>query len=64
MAHIFACLLTLLFSLSSPAMGANGDFWRSSIGAYRSALEAELRIVGQEARTSGAVLNDLLRRVP
>lgn len=33
MAHIFACLLTLLFSLSSPAMGANGDFWRSSIAA-------------------------------
>jgi len=33
-------------------------------GAYRDALETELRAIGQEARTPGAPLNDLLRRVP
>src|SRR5437899_3366626 len=38
MAHIFACLLTLFFSLSSPAMEANSDFCRSSLAAEGGAL--------------------------
>lgn len=33
MPHILACLLTLLFSLSGPAMGGYGDFERSSNAA-------------------------------
>ena len=33
MAHIFACLLVLLFSLSSPAMERNANFWHSSFAA-------------------------------
>jgi hypothetical protein len=30
MNHILICLLTLLFSLSSPAIGKYSDFWQSS----------------------------------
>ncbi len=33
MAHIFACLLVLLFSLSSPAMERNADFGHSTLAA-------------------------------
>lgn len=32
-AHILFCLLTLLFSLSSPALNWNADFWQSSLAA-------------------------------
>jgi Restriction endonuclease fold toxin 7 len=33
MTNILICLLTLLFSMSSPAMERNADFWRSSLAA-------------------------------
>jgi hypothetical protein len=33
MNHAVICLLTLLFSLSSPAMEGNADFWQSSLAA-------------------------------
>jgi len=48
MTRIIACLLTLLFSLSGPAMGANGDFGRkgasglaNEIGIMRAAAEGK-----------------------
>lgn len=37
MTHIFACLLTLFFSLSGPAMGECSDFGQSSIAAESAA---------------------------
>ena len=33
MIHVITCLLTLLFSMSSPAMEMNADFWQSSLAA-------------------------------
>ena len=33
MSQLLVCLLTLLFSLSSPAMERNADFWRSPLAA-------------------------------
>jgi hypothetical protein len=33
MNHILICLLTLLFSMSGPAMGEYSDFWQSSNAA-------------------------------
>ena len=49
MNHILACVLTLLFSMSGPAMGKNSDFCRSSFAAdtgattlYRAVSRAEL----------------------
>ena len=38
MTRFLACLLTLLFSLSSPAMEGNADFWRSPLAAKKPAL--------------------------
>lgn len=42
MNHILLCLLTLFFSLSGPAMGANSDFGRSTLAA-NSAVPKVLR---------------------
>jgi hypothetical protein len=36
MTRLFLLLLTLLFSLSGPAMGSYSDFWQSSIAANRA----------------------------
>jgi hypothetical protein len=33
MTHIWICLLTLFFSLSSPALEGNVNFWQSSLAA-------------------------------
>lgn len=38
MMRITFCLLTLLFSLSAPAMEGNADFWRSSLAAKSANL--------------------------
>jgi len=39
MNHILICLLTLLFSLSGPAMGGYSEFGRSSLAARGAALD-------------------------
>jgi len=39
MMQILICLLTLLFSLSSPAMERNADSWRSSLAAEGGATK-------------------------
>jgi len=39
MNHILICLLTLLFSLSGPAMGENSDYYRCLLAA-ESSVEA------------------------
>jgi hypothetical protein len=54
MNHAFICLLTLLFSLSSPAIKGNADFWHSSLVAKSGAeLARELGAAGEEM--SGSV---------
>lgn len=35
MTNLYVCLLTLLFSLSGPAIGSYSDFWQSSNAARR-----------------------------
>ncbi len=48
MIHIFACLLTLFFSLSSPAMERNTAFGQSSLAAEK--------VVAPAKRASGATV--------
>jgi len=52
MARIFACLLTLLFSLSGPAMEENAVFWRSSLAAETPTVQ-----IFSEQKTLGPDLN-------
>jgi hypothetical protein len=53
MTNLIVCLLTLLVSLSSPAMEGNADFWRSSIAAEGTG-SLRLNIFG-EGEASGFV---------
>jgi hypothetical protein len=48
MSHLLACLLTLLISLSGPAMGANVKFCRSSLAA-KTTVNAERLVIGRGA---------------
>jgi hypothetical protein len=58
MAQIFICLLTLLFSLSCPALEGNVDFRQSSFAAeetvplYRAVTEGELNSIKQTGQFS------------
>jgi hypothetical protein len=47
MAYIFACLLTLFFSLNSPALEGNAGFWRSTLAAENVA--AQRIVIGKVA---------------
>ena len=60
MNKIVLCLLTLLFSLSSPAMERNADFWRSTLAAKAggSALEQALARAKPVGDRLEAVLDD------
>jgi hypothetical protein len=63
MTRIFTCLLTLLFSLSGPGMGKNGDFGRFSFAAKEGAtLEANaIRFSQSNVRSSLPELTQVLR---
>lgn len=55
MTHIWICLLTLLFSLSGPAMEGIADFWRSSLaakGALTAAEQAEIQAIANKYGTT------------
>lgn len=54
MTQILACLLALLFSLSGPAMGENGDFGRCTIAAKGAGgLANEIGIMRAAAEGKG-----------
>jgi hypothetical protein len=59
MSQLLVCLLTLLFSLSSPAMERNADFWRSSLAA-ESTVPATLYHYTSEAGAAGIMEKGLL----
>jgi len=59
MNHILICLLTLLFSLSGPAMGEYSDFWQSSNAARGTARGGE----SAAAATGRQAHRDLAERV-
>jgi hypothetical protein len=51
MTRLFCILLTLLFSVSGPATGANSDFWQSSIAANGAVPQVlQNKAVGAAAR--------------
>ena len=51
--HILICLLTLLCSLSGPAMGGYSDFWQSSNAARAADELVTVRIYTNTARREG-----------
>lgn len=58
MNQILFCLLTLLFSLSGPAIREYGDFWQSSLAARTTAGAGDemvdvYRVFGGDARAQG-----------
>jgi hypothetical protein len=73
MTQLLICLLTLLFSLSSPVMEGNAGFWRSSIAAKGTEIVAQNgtkitgftkhgidRVVGDDAKRAGVKPEALL----
>lgn len=62
MTQLFFLLLTLLFSMSSPAMETNADFWRSSFAAKtgipRNAAVFEIETQGGMLTRDGRILQN------
>lgn len=55
MTRLLCILLTLLFSVSGPATGANSDFWHSSFAAKTTAGAADdIYVIGRQVDTAVA----------